>query len=419
MAQTTIPVTPINGGTLAIKNVNHLTYCRLTSTRHMYITAQNSPVYYISMVVDISNPKSSSLTMNLVKQQTITDIASPSSYGDSSSSSVLLVERLDDTHALLLASTATGKRAHVLEIASDGSVSVVASIDIPNVMSYIPFNGTTYGTGFTGSSICIEDNNVIVGSAIGTVYRLDRFVYSNGVLTTATVASVSTSSRYVGHFVMQRIPASSKAFVTLKAHVATQAPNTPMLFAYPQSCWIIDASTTTTVMASALSDANIRGVVALTEDTGVLVESSTRSRAITSLASSTLATPTATSTTSIVSSNSNHTQVTDWLAFNADYYCLFGLSGSGGGGYYHKLNDQSGVYANRWFRIIKYTDPNFSQASSATSAAGTNGATITGPGTSGAWLPTVSINYDSTNRVIFLPYAASSTSVGMRTIFLP
>lgn len=414
MAQTTISVTPINGGTLAIKNVNYLTYCRLTSTRHLYITAQYSPVYYISMVVDISNPKSSSLTMNLVKQQTITDIASPSSYSDSS---VLLVERLDDTHALLLASTATGKRAHVLEITSDGSVSVVTSIDIPNIMSYI----RTYGTGFTGSSICIEDNNVIVGSAIGTDYRLDRFVYSNGVLTTATVASVSTSASFAGHFVMQRIPASSKAFVTLKAHATTNAPNTPMLFAYPRSCWIIDASTTTTVMASALSDVNIRGVVALTQDTGVLVESSTRSRAITSLASSTLATPTATSTTS--RDSSNDTQVTDWLAFNADYYCLFGLSGTGGtagGGYSHKLNDQSGVYASRWFRIIKYTDPNFSQASSATSAVGTNGATITGPGAgAGAWLPTVSINYDSTNRVIFLPYAASSTSVGMRTIFLP
>lgn len=423
MAEVVFGAAPINGGTLSISNNTWYRHnvTQLSSTRFLTCMTQTNPNYIIIGVWDVTNQKTETPTATLVRQQVITlnDL-----YSSISGYSIQCIGLSATTALLIYPGASAMTSAHVLNIdATTGVITTPLASPLAIGTAYFtqcnaaaPLPSGSGAISFESSWCTHEDNNVTVAfrdsGGTGTNLYVYRFQYdpSTNVLTKNLLFSQTLSVDYYYSVTMIRVPNTSTVCVTWYRG-GTYANSNSAYYANGNAARTYMVSSTAT-SATALDTAANLGypvfMIPLSSTDLVSMQSSKASKYYSTVTGPYL------QDSQFASNGGTYTIPANGVAISDSYYGFFATPDT-------SLPDQRnvvGMYA--YFRVVKFTDKNYSQVSPGTAGTTSEEAGIklykTGTTSPIMWYLN-NILYNSTDNVIAVPYIDSTTSLGLKFIY--
>lgn len=405
MAQVTFSAVPINGGALSLNSENgHV--CRLSGSRYLSICSQYTPQYTLGNVVTLNNAKSTTPSVTVLRQQVITGLLIGNQNGNNSARMI----RLTDNSVLVLKADSTNfyvKNMNVLYV--DPTTNEITTKLASDVTLFTQANAWGFNSsGVTITGITEADNSVIIAYRTTLAQaKVVRVVYdpNANTLTTTDISTISvhTSATSVSSLGLTKSPNG----VVLFSAVGTSSNRIDLMGITKLFFIGTGSNTATTLLDEAYTASSIQNrrkwYVPLTDTTGIFTDGMYMQALTNGVLGQSV-----TITNAIgpgVYLHCSHA-----LKMSDEYFATLTVYFGGSVGTDNLTN------VSRGFRVVKYTDPNYSICSPATVGVSTQ-AGVTVP-SANYWFPELPMLDLVDSQLMTIPIIASPTSFGFRTLWV-
>lgn len=405
MPQVSFPAVPINGGSISLNTENgHV--CRLSGLRYISVCTQFTPQYTIGSVVTLNNAKSTTPSVTMLRQQVIPNL----NIGPSSSQAGVRLIRLTDNSVLVIKSDTANyllKTFNVLYI--DPTTNEITTKLATDVNFYTQATSWGFNTnGIAITAINESDNSVLIAyRTASNQAKIGRAVYDPNA-NTLTFSELSTFAIHTGTPSignLQIVKTPNGVIVTNAVGITSSRLD---LAGINKMFYVASGSNTvTTIFDETYSSTTVqnrrKSYVPFTDTTGVFTDGMYMQAFTNGVLGQSISITNA-------GGPSVYLHCSHALKMTDEYFTTLTVYFGG------SVTTDNLSNVSRGFRVVKYTDPNYSICSPATVGTTSQaGVTITAPA---YWFPEMPMMDLVDSQLIVMPVIVNSNSFGFKTLWV-